>query len=79
MTKKHKNRKCAKSSRFTGNGLSKTAMIFKIATVACHELTIVELNKIKDINPRSIEGVFDEVFKFRDRDTAKFALSLLLK
>jgi hypothetical protein len=54
-------------------------MIFKIATVARHELTIVELNKIKDINPRSIEGVFNEVFKFRDRDTAKFALSLLLK
>lgn len=79
MTKRSNNMRREKQAKFAGNGLSKTAMIFKIATVACYELTTVELNKIKDINPRSLEGVFEEVLKFRDRDTAKFALSLLLK
>jgi hypothetical protein len=54
-------------------------MVFKIATVACHKLTVVELNKIKDINPRNLERVFDEVIRVGDQNNAKFALSLLLK
>ena len=36
---------------FLGNGLSRTAMVFKIATLAGHKLTVPELNRIKDINP----------------------------
>lgn len=68
-----------KKNQFAGKGLSRTAMIFKIATVACHKLTVVELNKIKDINPRSLERVFNEVLRVNDRGNAQFALSLLLK
>lgn len=68
-----------KKKQFAGNGLSRTAMIFKIATVACHKLTIVELNKIKDIKPRSLERVYDEVIRINDQSNARFALSLLLK
>lgn len=69
----------AKKKQFAGNGISRTAMIFKIATVACHKLTIVEMNKIKEVNPRSLERVFDEVLRVNDQNNAKFALSLLLK
>jgi hypothetical protein len=69
----------AKKTQFAGNGLSRTAMVFKIATVACHKLTVVELDKIKDINPRNLERVFDEVIRVGDQNNAKFALSLLLK
>jgi len=68
-----------KKNQFAGNGLSRTAMIFKIVTVACHKLTIVELNKIKNIKPRSLERVYDEVLRVGDQNNAKFALSLLLK
>lgn len=46
---------------FLGNGLSRTAMVFKIATLAGHELTPVELNRIKYINPRALERVYDSV------------------
>lgn len=46
---------------FAGNGLSRTAMVFKIATVAGHKLTVTELNRIKDINPRALERVYDSV------------------
>lgn len=41
-----------------GNGLSRTAMVFKIATMAKHKLTVVEMNKIKTVNPRSLESVY---------------------
>jgi len=68
-----------KKNQFAGNGLSRTAMIFKIATVACHKLTIVELNKINNVKPRSLERVYDEVLRVGDQNNAKFALSLLLK
>ena len=33
------------------NGLSRTAMLFKIATLAGHRLTIPEMNRIKEVNP----------------------------
>ena len=64
---------------FAGNGLSRTAMLYKIATVAKHKLTIVEMNKFKEVNPRSLERVYDEVLRVNDQTNAKFALSLLLK
>ena len=51
------------ATRFAGNGLSRTAMIFKIATMAGHKLTVPELNRIKDVNPRSLERVYDEVIR----------------
>lgn len=69
----------AKKSLFAGNGLSRTAMIFKIATVAGHKLTVPELNKIKGVNPRSLERVYDEVMRMGDQGNARFALSLILK
>ncbi len=43
------------------NGLSRTAMVFKIATLAEHKLTVPELNRIKDVNPRALERVYDSV------------------
>lgn len=46
---------------FPGNGLSRTAMVFKIATLAGHKLTVPELNRIKTINPRALERVYDSV------------------
>jgi len=63
---------------FAGNGLSRTAMVFKIATVAGHKLTPVELNRIKDINPRALERVYDTVLGGSKGD-ALFALRLVLK
>lgn len=47
-----------KNKVFLGNGLSRTAMVFKIATMAKHKLTVVEMNKIKTVNPRSLESVY---------------------
>ena len=49
------------ATKFAGNGLSRTAMIFKIATIAGHKLTVPELNRIKDVNPRSLERVYDHI------------------
>ncbi len=66
------------SNRFAGNGLSRTAMIFKIAKVAGHKLTVPEMNKFKTINPRTLERVYDEVLRVGDSINAKFALQLLL-
>lgn len=66
-------------SPFAGNGLSRTAMLFKIATVAGHKLTVTQLNKIKDVNPRSLERVYDEVVRVGDPGNALFALKLILK
>jgi hypothetical protein len=68
-----------KKSVFAGNGLSRTAMLYKIAHVAGHKLTIVEMNKFKEVNPRTLERVYDEVLKVNDPVNAKFALNLLLK
>lgn len=56
----HAERKQARRG-FLGNGLSRTAMIFKIATMAGHKLTVPELNRIKDVNPRSLERVYEQV------------------
>lgn len=67
------------ATKFAGNGLSKTAMIFKIATMANHKLTIPELNRIKDVNPRSLERVYDEVIRMGGVNNALFALKLILK
>lgn len=64
---------------FLGNGLSRTAMIFKIATLANHKLTVPELNRIKDVNPRNLERVYDEVLRMGGVDNARFALKLILK
>lgn len=64
--------------RFSGNGLSRTAMLFKIATVAGHKLTVPEMNKFKNVNPRSLERVYDEVLRMGDAGNAMFALRLLL-
>ena len=64
---------------FAGNGLSRTAMIFKIATVAGHKLTTPELNKIKNINPRSLEQVYNQVMGGGNSGDAMFALRLILK
>ena len=65
--------------KFAGNGMSRTAMIFKLATMAGHKLTVPELNRIKDVNPRSLERVYDEVIKMGGVENARFALSLILK
>ena len=46
------------ATKFAGNGLSRTAMVFKIATMGGVKLTVPQLNKIKDINPRSLERVY---------------------
>ena len=64
---------------FAGNGLSRTAMVFKIATVAGHKLTVPELNRIKDVNPRALERVYDSVSGGVSKGDALFALKLVLK
>jgi len=48
-------------NKFAGNGLSRTAMIFRIATIAGHKLTVPEMNKIKQVNPRNLERVYDQI------------------
>ncbi len=68
-----------KQCRFSGNGLSRTAMLFKIALVAGHKLTVTEMTRFKNINPRSLEQVYNEVIRVNDAGNARFALSLLLK
>ena len=67
-----------RKTAFLGNGLSRTAMIFKIATMANHILTVTEMNRIKDVNPRSLERVYDEVMRVGDATNALFALRLVL-
>lgn len=66
-------------SPFAGNGMSRTAMIFKIATIAGHKLTVPEMNKFKEVNPRSLERVYNEVVRMGDAGNALFALRLILK
>lgn len=67
------------ATRFAGNGLSRTAMVFRIATMGGVKLTVPMLNRIKDINPRSLERVYDEVLRTGDGGNARFALKLILK
>lgn len=71
--------KIVKKSPFAGNGLSRTAMVFKIATLGGVKLTVPQLNKIKDVNPRRLESVYDEVVRLNDQGNARFALQLILK
>ena len=68
-----------KQKQFAGNGLSRTAMVFKIATIAGRTLTPPQLNKVKNLNPRSLERVYNEVVRVNDADNARFALNLMLK
>ena len=63
------------SKKFAGNGLSRTAMVFKIATMAGHKLTVPEMNRIKDVNPRNLERVYEEW----GVNNARFALKLVLQ
>ena len=67
------------ATKFAGNGLSRTAMIFRIATLGGVRLSPTQLNKIKNVNPRSLERVYDEVLRVGDRTNALFALELILK
>ena len=53
---------------FLGNGLSRTAMLFRIATMAGHRLTVPELNRIRDINPRQLERTYETVEDPRKRE-----------
>lgn len=65
---------------FGGNGLSRTAMLFRIATMAGHRLTVPELNRIKDINPRQLERTYEAVVGVgMTKGDALFALRLILK
>lgn len=66
-------------SPFAGNGMSRTAMLFNIAKVAGRRLTVTELNRIKEVNPRQLERVYDEVLRVGDPGNAMFALKLILK
>ncbi len=68
-----------KKSPFCGNGMSRIYMVFKIATLAGHKLTIPEMNKCKTINPRRLERVYEEVVRVGDAGNAKFTLQLILK
>lgn len=67
--------------RFGGNGLSRTAMLFRIATMAGHRLTVTELNRIRDINPRQLERTYEAVTGGVEmtKGDALFALRLILK
>lgn len=59
--------------------MSRTAMLYKIATLAGHRLTIPEMNRFKDVNPRQLEHVYEEVVRMGDPGNALFALRLILK
>ena len=54
-------------------------MLFNIAKVAGRRLTVPELNRIKEVNPRQLERVYDEVLRVGDPSNAMFALKLILK
>ena len=42
-------------------------------------MTPTLLNKVKDVNPRQLERVYDEVVRMGDKGNALFALKLILK
>ena len=63
---------------FAGNGLSRTAMLFKIATIAGHKLTIPEMNNFKNVNPRRLEQMYNEVVRMNNAGDAMFALKFIL-
>ena len=65
--------------KFAGNGMSRTAMIFKIASIGGVTLTIPQMNLIKNINPRRLERVYNEVITRGDKDNARFAFNLIIK
>ncbi len=65
--------------KFAGNGMSRTAMIFKIASLGGVTLTIPQMNLIKNINPRRLERVYNEVISRGDKDNARFAFNLIIK
>lgn len=65
--------------KFAGNGMSRTAMIFKIASIGGVTLTIPQMNLIKNINPRRLERVYNEVISRGDKDNARFAFNLIIK
>lgn len=69
-----------RTSPFGGNGLSRTAMLFRIATMAGHRLTVTELNRIRDINPRQLERTYEAVTEREGmtKGDALFALRLIL-
>lgn len=67
------------ATKFAGSGLSRTAMVFKIATMANHKLTVPELNRIKDINPSSLERVYNQIIGGGTSGDAMFALKLILR
>ena len=64
---------------FSGNGLSRTAMVFRIATIAKHKLTVPEMNRIKDINPRDSWRAPKAFRQHIAVEMAKRALKLILK
>lgn len=54
-------------------------MVFRIATMGGVRLTVPMLNRIRDVNPRQLERVYDEVMRVGDAGGARFALGLILK
>lgn len=64
-------------SNKTGHGLSPTAMVFKIATIAGKTLSVRQMNSIKDINPRTLKRVYDDVVHDKDKTKADIAMQLL--
>lgn len=55
-------------------------MLFRIATMAGHRLTVPELNRIKEINPRQLERTYEAVTgrTGMTKGDALFALRLIL-
>lgn len=54
-------------------------MVFKMATLGGVKLSPTHLNKIKELNPRQVERVYEEVVRVGDKANALFALRLILK
>ena len=66
------------ATKFAGNGMSRTAMVFKIATMGGVKLSPTHLNKIKNLNPRNLERVYEEVVRMGDKGNALFTLKLII-
>lgn len=54
-------------------------MVFKMAKLGGVKLSPTHLNKIKELNPRQVERVYEEVVRIGDKANALFALRLILK